>query len=382
MEDKKENPKHLEAYQHKAHDLPFYSVPQISELYEPIMQYMRNVKDAYTYQIRDAIADYFYMTNEDCAYRENERYTVFQARVNKACYRLARRRLLENVARGWYRISYSGEDALERKFYIDDNYLKQLPEIGKGHLDSSRLPAPENPREFYELKEVTLDDIIEMRRTNTQVLNMLKQRSVVLKDGQLVEITDSIDRISCSSDAQYFAMVNQSIATGIPQKVEKDARTHSMRLSSPRLPSTVKSREMKFGNKDPFGGKPDVLDTFLANHPREDSVGNIMHDLLRKYYNISNAKLSQLSNVPNDTIKDLVKTNKKRKHTLRTIYAIAITLNFPPAILDRILECLNCDPNPCNEPDNTYMTIFSVSRNMSHDEINDYCRKKGITEIF
>lgn len=68
------------------------------------MLYMCEVIETSIEQIRDAMATYFSMTAENREYRDNEYYIVLQARINEACYRLSKRRLLDNVVRVKHRI--------------------------------------------------------------------------------------------------------------------------------------------------------------------------------------------------------------------------------------------------------------------------------------
>lgn len=386
--EKAKNHHNIGSYPHMEHGSPFYSVPRIKELYEPIMHIMCERLEAHTYEIREALASYFYMTEEDCEYKENERYTVFQARVNAACYRLARCGLLENSNRGKYKITSIGIEALDKRYYIDFTYIKQLNELDlDSSSDSSELPRPHNQGEFYEVKQVTLDDIFEMRKANTQILNKMKFRNLVLSNGKIVEVIDSIDRIYCSSEDSFIDNAKQSVAEGTIQKAEKNEKTQSVRITprgtSPRTPGETKPRGLKTGKKDPFDNNPDLLKSFLKAHPRGDSLESILYDLIRNYYKISNSVLNQKSNIPENTIKDLVNVNNAGKsHDLKNIYAIAITLNIPYNILSIMLESLGKNPNPIIEPDYTYMCLYSVSKNMTQNEINEYCTNHNIPKIF
>lgn len=337
---------------------PYYYIPQIRELYEPIMEFMYDTKEAYTYQIREAIANYFFLTEDEVEYRENDRYTVFQMRVNVVCYRLARRRLLENIGRGLYKISYLGEEALERRYDIDENYLKQIPEIEDDHEDSIKLPIPDKRYEYAPIEEVTIKEIHQARMQDTRFNNMLMMKALAFENGQIVD--------SVSLMVENKLCYKTDIKTG-----EKTVKSRS--VEGYHKGSNAKD----WSNPHPFINNP----VGISGYNGGSSFGDILTDLMDNHYNISKTELSRRTGINDRTIQRM-RTGVTQQPNVKDVYAIALTLEIPSQIFRVMLKKLRWDPNPDTPPDSIYMTIYGVNRGMSIKEINDACRQLGADEIY
>ncbi len=348
------SPKHKGAYPYREHDGIFYEIPKIKDLYEPVMEYMRDAKKAYTHQIRDAIANYFYMSDEARKYRENDKYTVLQMRINVVCYRLARHRLLENVARGLYRISYLGDEALERRYDIDENYLKQIPEIEDDHADNIKLPAPVIRSEYVPVKEVTIKEVHAVRMQDIRFNNMLMMKAVTLENGQIVNAVTGVEEHKLCYE------------------------TNSGEIKARDVEGYHKGpNDNKWSNPQPFTNNP----VNAAYYTGGGSFGDTLTDLMDNQYNISKAELSKRTGILERTIQRM-RTGTTKNPNVKDVYAIALVLDIPMNIFQIMLQQLRWDPNPHYPPDSVYMTICAVNRGMKIKDVNEACRQLQVPEIF
>lgn len=99
------------------------AIPKINELYDPILLFLAEYGDASLSEIRSKFAQIFYILEEEATARKDKRYSLFEERVNNACFNLYYAGLIDRIYCGQYRLSESGEKTVTRGDYVDADYL-------------------------------------------------------------------------------------------------------------------------------------------------------------------------------------------------------------------------------------------------------------------
>lgn len=131
------------------------AIPKINELYDSILQLLHENGESHISIIRNEIARSFYVLEDEVTDRNNKRYSLYESRVNQACWNLCYAGLIERTFIGFYTLSRSGEAAVEKDDFIDGNYLWEIPSF-REHIisqrgESSRKSNASQPTETEEV---------------------------------------------------------------------------------------------------------------------------------------------------------------------------------------------------------------------------------------
>lgn len=110
------------------------AILKIKELYNPILELIDKCSSAYLPDIRVELAEDFYSPKDEAFDFGDKYYSVFEDRVNNACYNLYHAGLLIRVRRGTYKLSETEKKVVDSNDYIDNDYLWQFPEYREYHL--------------------------------------------------------------------------------------------------------------------------------------------------------------------------------------------------------------------------------------------------------
>lgn len=103
------------------------AIPKISELYNPILQFLSENGRSHISTIRNEIARSFYVPEDEVLDRNDKRYSLYESRVNQACWNLCYAELIVRTSIGYYALSESGEEAVDKDDFVDGDYLCEIP---------------------------------------------------------------------------------------------------------------------------------------------------------------------------------------------------------------------------------------------------------------
>ena len=364
----------------------YNNIPEIRDLYDPIMNFMQHVEEAHTEKIRDAVANYFYMDTTDRVFKsdDNRKYSVFQKRINDACYNLCEAGLLYRIRRGNYRITTKGESAIEKDYFFDLDYIKQSKEDYIEKNSDDVIPSrPKSFHEFYEIKELTQEIILQLKEHDVRFSNMMRQEYMLLSDGKLYMTEKSISRIECSSEKEYISKVEEIKSSSIELSIYQDAKSKNKKIAtrSPRLPGDNSKSKKPWTAKHEYMSNPDKYKEIVDKVKNSDTFGAALKVIVSQYEKISQAELSKQTGIPLSTIESYF-SEKTKPSGYRNIYAIAIVLDIQPWLLEILMIKLDKRMDSETKEGSVYRSIYDIHVGMTIKAMNEYCQRKGVEKLF
>lgn len=103
------------------------AIPKISELYNVILTLLGENGETALEIIRKEMASSFYVPDGEAFEEKEQKYSIFENRVNYACWDLCHASLIERTRIGFYVLSPEGNQAASRDDYVDRDYLWDIP---------------------------------------------------------------------------------------------------------------------------------------------------------------------------------------------------------------------------------------------------------------
>lgn len=375
----------------------FSKIPLVNELYQPILEFLSDIDiAANTREIKDAIANYFYILEEDRDIRSDtvSNYNILQQRVDNACSKLCRTKLITRLGRGIYSISKLGREVLEHDMYVERGYLDEIENIlfDLTHCGDF-FDEKEIEKELLlcsgtnELVEITdIDDLMlcDMKASNARLNNMMMVQMIVLSDGTVNELNSTVTRIECSTDAEYVERC--SVANRDAPKISIKT-TNSSNKTNFHMYMQDGHHRGSYADKwtNPYSNNKKIMDIIdIRKQIKSCGFNESMKILIHDVYKISSEKLGKRIGVTKETI-DRIKNGLKGKDYFSdelTLYKIAIYLEIPVLIMQDLLVKSNRSPMPASPPYEIYMDILQMQHGKSIAEINALCKNSNVDELF
>ena len=345
------------------------------------MEYMADKKVANTSEIREAIANYFFMPEEKQTQKsgDDRNSSVFQKRVNDACEALVDAGLLERVCRGKFALATKGERALEKDYYFDTNYVKLSIEDQEAHNgDSNTPPIPKVRYEFAEVTELEIEKVAQLI-TDVRFANMAMQEQLMLAGDHIVMMATPVCRASFDSEAAYVDAVNAAASSGEVIRISEDKKNNKTKIKREGH-SNNKKPPKDWKNPNNFAHRPDLYADLIKRIKGCASFADMLNILIKEF-KIQKKQLSRVTGIPLGTIENYCDGTSNPKD-IRNIFAIAIAIGLTSSILIELLDVCGFSTRFDRSPADDYYLVFEMHTGMTKAEINQYCVDKGITTLF
>lgn len=203
----------------------YMAVPGHEKFMLPIMEIVSDQREHAVSEVRDKLAEYFQLTEEDL--REllpSGKQMVFHNRVGWAKVYLQKARLLESVRRGYFQITKRGLEVLKEKPQeIDKKYLEQFNEFREfaGLTDNTEVTVtpPDNKEKTpLEVLETAFEEIEQM--LVTEILEKLKNGSPSFFERLVVDLLLKMGYGGSRADAGHA--IGKSGDEGIDGIIKED----------------------------------------------------------------------------------------------------------------------------------------------------------------
>ena len=384
------------------------AIPKISELYDSILTFLSENGETELRKIRQKMALSFYVPDEEAFEDREQRYSIFENRVNFACWDLCRACLIERTRIGFYALSSQGNEAVGRDDYVDRDYLWDIPEFWD-YAISRRKELSVNPDdgigeaegqdrravhiihkqkpEFVLIEQPTLMQIVKLKRQDTRFANMIASGCFLYEGGCIKEVSQEVRM----QDVSYQDFKGQNLSHGADNSAVlcyQDANGSGKMVSAP--PKSISGYRRnpkapdKWNNPLPWvassgAGLYPVVSGALDHIRKNRDFCVCMKHLLKNVYNITQVTLAQKSGVDIKKIQRLV-NNPKEKRNITELIAIFWVLKAHPSIIEAMLELAGISHTaPQYEP---YIVMCTLTVHSTYKEVNDLCRQEGLQEIF
>lgn len=384
------------------------AIPKTNELYDSILAFLGENGETALDRIRQEMALSFYVPDEEAFEDREQRYSLFENRVNYACWDLCRAGLIERTRIGFYVLSPKGNEAVGREDYVDRDYLWDVPEFRdyvlsrKGEFSvktddrmwedggqdkrASHIMHRQKP-EFVQVQHPTIMQIVKLKRQDTRFANMIASGCFLYEDGSIKEVPREVRMQAVSyqefkvqnlmHSADNSAILCYQDANGSGKMVSAPPKSISGYRRNPKAPD-------KWNNPLPWvassgAGLYPVVSGALDHIRKNRDFCVCMKHLLKNVYNITQVTLAQKSGVDIKKIQRLV-NNPKEKRNITELIAIFWVLKAHPSIIVAMLELAGISHTaPQYEP---YIVMCTLTVHSTYKEVNDLCRQEGLQEIF
>ena len=362
------------------------AIPRIKELYDPIIGYLHEKGESSLADIRKGMMEYFYVSEEEAYTKKTDdsRYSLFEWRVNQSCNDLLHAGLIIHVKRGWYDISKEGKKAVEEEKKVDRHYLWKTPEFEEYVKPKTKHYKPKQANvEYEEIKEVTVETIIQIKKQDTRFANMMAAGIFMLENGQIRnvpvevcknDITLKDYRETTLSHGNDVAFICKADVNGSDKKVAKRKR------QSMPVPGGRGSRPRKWENPEPFVNNT-LNDAYnMANAYKNcKTIKEAMDKLINKDYKISYAELSRRTGISEDKIRNMC-TASNYKPKFLDLCAIFIKLKVKSMVCKAIFSLAGFDVSTAMYE--KHFEIIEIGMYFTAPQINKLCDSEGVNKIF
>lgn len=389
------------------------AIPKIQELYDPVLGYLSENGMKSLVEIRHAMMEYFYVSEEEAFFKENKkkRYSLFEGRVNTACSNMYHAGLLKHPKKGYYDIADKGIETVEADDDVNKYYLWEFPEYieyvrkknkkRKASTSSVATPSkgaegtgdepiiidrPLRQVEYKVIEEITLETAIKIKKQNTMVANMMAAGMLMLADGQICEVPTVV----MQHDMSYAEFRDTASSNGVssPSTVAFECKTpvsgngptKASRNRQPIPGGTGIKRPRKWNNPDPF--TKTTIQNAVSHADEYKKITHIMdamNKLINQDFNISYSELMRRTGISDDKLRNMC-VDRKYNPKFSDLAAIFITLKVTPLICKRIFGLAGFDVStPKYE---RAFEIIELGMHYSIKEINDMCRAEGVDTFF
>lgn len=365
------------------------AIPKIKELYDPIIGYLHAMGESSLVDIRKAMMEYFYVSEEEAYTKKSDdrKYSLFEWRVNRSCVDLYHAGLIVRVRPGRYKLSAEGQKAVDENKNVDRPYLWETPEFADYVKPKNKNYKPKRVNiEYEEIKEVTVETVIQIKKQDTRFANMMAAGIYMLEGGQIktvpievrqndVSLKEYHETTLCHSDAGIpVAFACMKDANGSGKVVAKQKRM------SEAIPGGAGSRPRKWDNPDPFvKGGLDKAKKRADDYKKCKSIKEAMDKLINKDFIISYAELGRRTGVSEDKLRNMCTSDKYNPKFL-DLCAIFIKLKVPSMVCKAIFSLAGFDVTTAKYE--KHFEIIEIGMHFPAPDINQLCVKEGVDEIF
>ena len=371
------------------------AIPKIQELYDPILGYLAEYRQDSLINIREAMKEYFYMTSEEAFEKVdyNRKYTLFEWRVNTACVNMYHAGLLLHPYRGIYAIADDGEEAAKSDKSVDRDYLWKFKEYriyarSKQYRNAAALindeVEPIRKKEYEVIEEVTLENVLELKRQDARFANMMATGIFMLADGQIQSVPVEVLQHDMSLEEYRTTTLSHSSTTAAFTCKADVNGSGKMKVEQKRtrmpVPGGTGSRPRKWDSPEPF--VKNTLDNAIhkaRDYKNQANVKEAMHKLINEDYKISYAELSRRTGISEDKIRNMC-TSTSYNPKFLDLVAIFIKLQVPVLVCKAIFSLAGFDIT--TKKYEKHFEIIEIGMHFSAPEINALCISEGIDEIF
>ena len=374
------------------------AIPRIQELYNPILGYLLEYNQDTLVSIRHAMMDYFYMTSEEAFEREDDsnKYTLFEWRVNRACTDLFHAGLLLHPIKGVYAISQDGKRVADSEKDVDRDYLlsiesfreyerrkrvKNLTEVVGGTcVDRAAI----REKEYVEIKEVSIENIVELKKQDARFANMMAAGIYMLEGGQIREVPIEVLQYDMSYKEYCKTTLSHSASNlaftckaDVGDSGKMKAVKHRNRAA---VPGGTGPRPRKWESPEPFVKTSiDKAVNRLRGYKSLPTIMDAMNQLINVDYKISYAELGRRTGISEDKIRNMCTSHTYNPKFL-DLTAIFIKLKVPSPVCRSIFSLAGFDIT--TKKYEKHFEIIEIGMHHSASEINDFCVSEGIDAIF
>lgn len=379
------------------------AIPKTQELYDPILVYLNEHGETSLDKIRGDLARAFYIPKEEARERNEMRYSVFEGRVNHACFDLHYAGLVERTGRGFYRISQPGELAVDKGDYVDRDYLygilafqehmdagRESDEGGKGVRTSGR----QQKAEYVLIDYLTIENIVELKRQDTRFANMIATGCFLYDDGRIKEVPQEVMMREMSYQ-EFRAQHEKPEAGNSAILGYKDANHSGKMVSGPSSKRSVegfrhdpKKKQPKKWT-DPIDKISDSAEkTFQFNKKMLDFImasnrdfGKCLEHLIKKVKKIRLMDLDEKSGVNYRKIQRMMHDPPQTVPIeVGELMAIFWAMNLDTQLVTEMLKLAGFHPD--TRENTYYIAILEVCRHKEREEVNALCKQAGLKKIF
>nr|WP_304955969.1 winged helix-turn-helix domain-containing protein [uncultured Acetatifactor sp.] len=383
------------------------AIPKIQELYNAILAYLMENGETELSKIREEMAPLFYVPDDEAFEKGEQKYSVFENRVNYACWDLCHAGLIERTRIGFYELSPEGSQAVSGDNHVDRDYLWDIPEFqnyflshkedsveeadgqeSKENVNKAKIVRPPKLRtEFVPIEHPSILQIMELERQDTRFANMISTGCYMYADGMVMEVPEVV----MAGEMTYGEYKAQNGEYGSAENVilcMEDANgSGKMKAVPPK-----KCEGTHYGpRKKTAWANPHPLDSgnMRKNYPaiiealeyarQNHTFGEYLKYLIDEVYKIEKTELAARSGVNKKTIDRMISIDK-RDNTVEYIFAISFALQLHPDIVEELLRLAN--HNPKSPQCHPYMIIYKMASHATYEEVNAMCVQAHIEEIF
>ena len=373
-------------------------IPRIRELYNLILDYLKGCRTATLNEIRKDLALYFLLPDE-IAYdrKDNNTYSIYESRVNQACWDLWHAGLIERVSSGKYTIKKDGEVASDD--YVDKDYLRDIPEYeeyessryhtsGSDDQEADSTKSQRRRPEFFEIKKPSLSQLVELRRQDTLFSNLIATGEYIYDNSQIMMVPQEV--IIGDMTYQEFKASVGSTGDNEPAIIcSKDANGSGKMRSKERIrhhdPQPRGSRgPREWSNPYPPGTGTAknfnmIQDIYDFNINNKGVFHICFKHLIKDIYHITYPRLAIQSGVSEHQIRRMCNTPDTNVN-VRDLAAIVLALQGSAYIFEEFVSLAGYNPkSPMWQP---YAFICDTMKYCTYKQVNEECRKAGREEIF
>lgn len=383
------------------------AIPQKTELYNAILDYLVENGETSLSKIREEMAPSFYMSDDEAFEKQEQKYSVFENRVNYACWDLCHAGLIERTRIGFYELSPEGSQAVSGDNHVDRDYLWDIPEFQNYFLSHKEDSAEEtdgqeskenvnnvktvrSPKlrpEFVPIEHPSILQIMELERQDTRFSNMISTGCYMYADGMVIEIPEVV----MAGEMTYGEYKAQSGKAGLAENVVlcmEDANgSGKMKAVPPRKrEGTHYGPRKKTAWVNPYPLNPGNM---RSNYPvimnslnyagQNPTFGEYLNYLIKNMYKIEKTQLAARSGVSTKTIGRMI-SGEERNNKVEHILAISFVLQLHPDIVEELLRLAN--HNPTSPRCRPYMVIYKMASHATYENVNNMCLQAKVKEVF
>lgn len=382
------------------------AIPKTSELYDSILTFLGKNGETALDRIRQEMALSFYVPDEEAFEDREQRYSIFENRVNYACWDLCHAGLIERTQIGFYALSPEGSQAVDD--YVDRDYLWGIPgfrdyaiwrrgeagvkqdgkdeRVGGSGQRAVHTVHKQKP-EFVLVERPTFAQIVELKMQDTRFANMIASGCFLYEDGSIKEVPQEV-RMQDVSYQEFKAQNLMHSGDNSAILCYRDANGSGKMVSGPPKGIEGYHRSPKAPDKwiNPFpwvassGANlyPTVKGMLDYTRKNRDFCVCLEH-LIKNVYQIKEATLAKKSGVHIKKIQRLM-NNPSEKCNITELIALFWVLKAHPSIIEAMLDLAGMShTSPKFEP---YVVVCTLTLYSTYKEVNDLCRQEGLQEIF
>lgn len=369
------------------------AIPKVQELYDPILGYLFSVKKDTLPNIRSAMQQYFYIL-EDEAFekKKDEKYSLFEWRVNYACKNLYHAGLLLHPAKGIYEISAEGSKVADSDKEVDREYLWNIKEF-REYSRSKREAKTDfedkyqdldkvGKKEYVEIKDVTVETVLAIKEQDTRFANMVSSGVFMLADGEIQSVPNEVmchDITLAEYNATTLSHGLSSEAITCKTEANGSGKLKATRNRS-AIPGGSGSRPRKWDNPEPFITSS-INDNYnkVQTYKNKSTIREAMEELILNDYKISYAELHRKTGISEDKLRNMCTDNTYHPKFIDLV-AIFIKLDVPSLVCDYIFSLAGFSTKAGDNE--KYYEIICLARYSTAPDINALCDNLGIQKIF